>query len=227
MARAIGGADSEGGASHQSSNLESVEYVPIPSNPEGTVGVAVGDGAYNATSSSLAIQQTALDYLSKAGIDVAPMPLKGMGSAGEIILAIATGLAADVIVHLWKRVRALFRSWTESKLEKELRSHRVACTIQLGDKRGAARDAVELMLLLPGLSNHVAAEHPNRDFSFIIFSATPNIDFVQVILNDYDDLGRTVRQMAKIVLRMPKSAYINLMLQSGPFGSRRVTFNVV
>jgi hypothetical protein len=201
-------------------------YVSIPWNPEGTVGVAVGDGTRISEASSAEIRETALAYLARAGLNGAPMPLKGMGSAGEIILAIATGLAADVLVHIWKRVRDSFRTWRESKTERALNAHKIPCTIQLGDRRGSERDAVQLLLLVPGLEEELAAKHPNRNFWFVIFSATANIDFVQVVITDNDDLGRAVRQMAKIVRRMPSSRFINLMLQPGPFGSRRVTFNV-
>lgn len=227
MARPLGRTGAEEDPRNQPSSVHPEEYEPIPWNPEGTVGIAAGDGSYDSTSSSLAIQQSALTYLSRAGLKVAPMPMKGMGSAAEILWAIGTGLAADVIVHIWKSARAVLRSWSDRKSDRKLNRHRVRCSVQLGDKRGTARDAVELLILLPGLRNHLDAEYPNRDFWFVIFSATSTIDFVQIILTDYDDLRRTVRQMAKIILRMPKSNLISLTLQDGPFGSRRVTFNVV
>lgn len=198
----------------------------LPWNPEGTVGVAVADGSYG-SESSVAIRKTAQTYLARAGLEVAPMPFKQMGGAGEIIMALATGLAGDIFVHIWKRTLSFFRSWSDRKMERRLRAHRVACTIQLGDKRGEARDAVQLLQLLPGLNDHLAAEYPNRNIGFIIFSATPSISFVQVLLNDYDDLTRTVRQMTKILFRIRDSEFINLTLQDGPFGSRRVTFNAV
>lgn len=202
-------------------------YEHVPYNPEGTVGVAVGDGAYNAESSSADIRNSALEYLSRAGLNVAPMPLKGLGGSGEIILALATGVATDVLIHLWKQAREFFRSWRETKTERARNAHRVRCTVQLGDKRGSERDAIQLLLLLPELKDHLAAAYPNRDYWFVIFSATPNIDFVQVELTEYDHLSRTVRQMEKAIRKVPRSGYMRLLLQDGPFGSRRVTYHVV
>lgn len=198
----------------------------IPYNPEGTVGVAVGDGTFNAESSSAEIRDSVLEYLSRSGLNVAPMPLKGLGGAGEIILAIATGVATDVLVHVWKQAREFLRSWGEAKTQRALNAHRVRCTIQLGDKRGSGRDAIQLLLLLPELKDHLAAVYPNRDYWFVVFSATPKIDFVQIELTEYDDLGRAVRQMVKAIGRIPSSGYMRLMLQDGPFGSRRVTYHV-
>lgn len=201
-------------------------YGYIPYNPEGTVGVAVGDGAFNEESSSEENRKFVLDYLSRAGLNVAPMPLKGLGGAGEIILAIATGVATDVLIHVWKQAREFFRSWGEAKTRRALNAHRVRCTVQLGDKRGNERDAVQLLLLLPELRDHLAEAYPNRDYWFVIFSATPKISFVQVELTEYDDLRRTVSQMVAAIRRIPSSGYMRLLLQDGPFGSRRVTYHV-
>lgn len=226
MVRATDSANVGDTPEHGPSTADADNYDYIPYNPEGTVGVAVGDGAYNAGSSSAEIRASVLEYLSRSGLKVAPMPLKGLGGAGEIILAIATGVATDVLVHVWKQARAFFRSWGDAKTQRALNAHRITCTVQLGDKRGSRRDAIQLLLLLPELKDHLAAVYPNRDYWFVIFSATPKVDFVQIELTEYDDLGRTARQMAKVLRNMSRSPYMRLMLQDGPFGSRRVTYHV-
>lgn len=203
------------------------EDAPIALNPEGTIGVGVIDGDYGEATSAAAIRQEVQSYLSRSGLETSPMPFKGMGSAtGDFLVAVGTGLATDLLIHLWIRARSSVRAWRAGKMEQRLRAHRRDCHIQLGDRRGGSRDAVELLLLLPGLHSHLDQAYPNRTYSFVIFSATPSIEFVQIIIRDYDLLQRTVRQMAAVIHGMPDSKFLSLYLQDGPFGSRRVAYNV-
>lgn len=201
----------------------------IAINPEGTVGVGVIDGTYDDTSSAAAgIRSEAQAYLERSGLVPSPMPFKGMGSAtGDLLVAVGTGLVTEVLIHAFMRARYFFRNLSERRLERRLGTHRRECHVQLGDRRGDARDVLELLQLLPGLREHLSQAYPNRSYSFVVFSAMPSIKFVQVTLRDYDSLGRTVRQMAQIILRMPPSEFLSIYLQPAPFGSMRIAYNVV
>lgn len=221
------------GVSPNSPDLTKVETpmsddIPLAINPVGTIGVGVIDGAYGEASSTEAIRQEVQAYLSRSGLNTSPMPFKGMGSAtGDILLAVGTGIVTDVLIHLWLRARTFLSAWRDRTLKRRFRAHRKECHIQFGDRRDGARDAVELLLLLPELQDHLAQAYPNRTYSFVIFSATPSIEFVEIILKDYDSLQRSVRQMARIIQRMPVSKFLSLHLEDGAYGSRRVTYNVV
>lgn len=200
----------------------------IPINPEGTVGVGVLDGSYDDTLSADAIRSEAQEYLNRSGLVTSPMPYKGMGSAtGDAIAAIGTALVTEVLIHVLVAARQFLSSLSERRLERKLGAHRKGCYVQLGDRRGNDRDAVQLLQMLPGLREHLSQAYPNRNYSFVVFSAMPSIKFVQIILRDYEPLGRTVKQMARIILRLPASDFAGLYLQPGPFGSMRIAYNVV
>lgn len=200
----------------------------MPMNPHGTVGVGVMDGSYSDLASADAISQEVQRYLARSGLEVAPTPFNPTGSAtGDFLTAVATGLVADVLVHVWKQVRVFLVSRANKKLDRQLSSHKRECYIHIRDRRGDDRDAVELLLMLPGLNAHLTEEFPNRLYSFVIFSATKSIDSVEINLRDYDGLSRTVRQMAKVLLRKTSSQFVGLYLQDGPFGSKRVAYNAV
>lgn len=199
-----------------------------PMNPHGTVGVGVMDGSYSDLASADAIGQEAQRYLARSGLKVASTPFNPTGSTtGDFLTAVATGLVGDVLVHVWKQVRVSLASRPDKKLDRQLSSHKRECYVHIRDSRGDDRDAVELLLMLPGLNAHLIEAFPNRLYSFVIFSATKSIDSVQINLRDYDGLGRTPRQMAKVLLRKTSSQFISLYLQDGPFGSKRVAYNYV
>lgn len=193
------------------------------------MGVGVLDGSYEETESADAIRREAQNYLDRSGLVTSPMPYKGIGSAtgDPMVDAVVTGLVTDVLIHLLARARKVLKSRRERRLERQLSAHRKECYVQLGDRRGNSRDAVQLLQMLPGLREHLAQAYPNRTYSFVIFSAMPSIKSVQVILRDYEPLGRTVGQMAQILLRMPASEFAVLYLQPGPLGSMRIAYNVV
>lgn len=197
-------------------------------NPDGTVGVGVMDGSYSDLTSADAIGQEAQRYLARAGLRTAPTPFNPTGSATAAFLtAVATGLVADILVHIWKQARTSLASRADKKLDGQLRSHKKECYVHIRDRRGDDCDAIELLLLLPGLNAHLAEAYPNRLYSFVIFSATKSIDAVEINLRDYDGDGRTIRKMAKVLLRKTPSQFVGLYLQDGPYGSKRVAYNYV
>ncbi|TNB74184.1 hypothetical protein FHJ30_05665 [Arthrobacter sp. BB-1] len=199
-----------------------------PMNPHGTVGVGVMDGSYSDLASADAIGQEVQRYLARSGLTVAPTPFNPTGSTtGEFLTAVATGLVADVLVHVWKQMRVALASRADEKLDRRLSSHKKECYVHIRDRRGDDSDAVQLLLMLPGLNAHLTEVFPNRLYSFVIFSATRSIDSVQINLTDYDGLSWTVRKMAKVLLKGTSSQFVSLYLQDGPFGSKRVAYNYV
>lgn len=200
----------------------------MPMNPSGTVGVGVMDGSYRDLASADAISKEVQRFLARSGLEVAPTPFKPEGSAtGDFLIAVASGLVTDILVHGWKKVRGSLASRVNKKLDGQLNSHKRECYVHIRDSRGDDRNAIELLLLLPGLNVHLTEAFPNRVYSFFIFSATKSIDAVQINLSDYDVLSLRVRQMAEVLLRRTASKFIGLYLQDGPFGSKRVAYNYV
>lgn len=197
----------------------------VPANPEGTVGVAVMDGQHNEPLDNSAVNREETErYLQQSGIRTSPMPFKAMGSAGEFVVAVTSGVVVDVLIHAGLRARKIFDDWRVRKADRELGKHRRCCHIQLGDKRADRQDAVELLLLLPGLHSHLSEIHPNRRYSFIIFSATTSVEHVQIILNGYDSLERDIRRMAQIIRKNSDKRSLTLFLEDGPFNTRRVAY---
>ncbi|MFF2245892.1 hypothetical protein ACFVTM_17125 [Arthrobacter sp. NPDC058130] len=108
------------------------EELRLPINPEGTVGVGVIDGAYGEASSTEEIRQEVQSYLSRSGLHTSPMSFKGTGSAaGDFLWAVGTGLATDVLIHIWMRTKAFIATWRGRKEERMLRAHRKDCTFSL------------------------------------------------------------------------------------------------
>lgn len=194
-------------------------------NPEGTVGVAVMDGQYNEPlDHSVVIREEAERYLQRSGIKTSPMPFKAMGSAGEFVVAVGSGIAVDVLIHAGLRARRIFDDWRDRRADRELGEHRRDCHVQLGDRRTGRQDAVELLLLLPGLLSRLSVVHPNRQYSFVIFSATTSVEHVQIVLNGYDSLQRVSRRMAQILRKNAYKKSLTLYLEDGPFNTRRVVY---
>lgn len=200
----------------------------ISINPPGTVGVGVVDGGYMEISYASEIREIVISYLMSCGLPAKPMPFKGMGSAsGGIAIAVATGLAANFIGHVLARSRTSWKRYRGRVEKQQLDAGLRECHVQLGDRRDDMRDAIELLRLLPDLQRHLLVRYPNRNYSFVVLSATKSVDSVQVILKDYEALDVNVREMVKVLKRIPKSRMIGLYLQDGPFRTRRVAYNVV
>lgn len=191
-------------------------------NPGGTVGVAVIDGPGELTAQSTVIRTAVEQYLQQSGIDARSMPFKGMGNAGEFLIALGSGIAIEAIVQSAARVWSLAKAAKERIQNRQLVGHRRRCSIQIGDRRAADRDVIELLLLLPELHSRLGREFPNRNYNYIIFSASSTVPRVTINLMDFTALARHVNQMAHVINRNPSAQFLNLYLVDAPFGTRRV-----
>lgn len=87
-----------------------------------------------------------------------------MESVVENALASLLVLAAAKAIDAWKNVR-------DRKHLRKLQGHQRPCLIQILDDRGAERDAIELLGLLPDVHAHLEQAFPNRKYSFLLMSA--------------------------------------------------------
>lgn len=196
--------------------------------PAGTIGVGVVDGGHGDVSSAAEMIEAARDYFHRCGVKTSAMSLPPMGSTtGEIAISVASGVFTAVLLHYWTRAKMFAKDIAGRKFKREVSKRLKYCLIQIQDNRGETRDAVELLLLLPGLHQHLATTYPNRDYSFSVTSGMPSGGNMHIKLEQYDSLASAVRQASKVIMRMPTSPNVFVHLEDGPFGSRHVKYNAV
>lgn len=199
---------------------------PLP----GSVGIGVVDGGYNDESQAEDIRQEVQDWLQRAGIKASPVDLPGTGSTvGPLMESVAENVLASLLVLAAAKAIAAWKNVRDRKHLRKLHGHQRPCLIQILDDRGAERDAIELLRLLPDIHTHLEQAFPNRAYSFFLMSALdkPRIQKLHIKLEDYDNLRLAVWRASKQLLRMPNTPFAFMYLEAGPYGSKRISLDAI
>lgn len=199
---------------------------PVP----GSVGIGVVDGGYNDESQAEDIRKEVQDWLHRAGIQATPVDVAGTGSAvGPLMESVLENVLASVLVLAAAKVVGAWKDLRDRKRLRKLHGHQRPCLIQILDDRGAGRDAIELLRLLPDIHTHLEQAFPNRAYSFFLMSALdkPRIQKLHIKLEDYDNLRLTVWRASKMLLRLPDTPFAFMYLEAGPYGSRQIRLDAI
>lgn len=199
---------------------------PVPDS----VGIGVVDGGYNDESQAEDIRKEVQDWLRRAGIKTSPVDLAGTGSpVGPLMESVVQNVIASLLIMAAAKVVDAWKNVRDRKHLRKLRGHQRPCLIQILDNRGAARDAIELLRLLPDINTHLEQVFPNRAYSFFVMSALdkPRIQKLHIKLEDYDNLRLTVWQASKLLVRMPNTPFAFVYLEAGPYGSKRISLDAI
>lgn len=201
------------------------------SSPEtGTIGVAVVDGSYAEESFAEDLRKEVRERLSRAGLKSSPMnPVNRGSTTGAALESVVENVWATMFIFAVTKTYHFYRDMRDRKHLREFNRTQRYCLVQFWDNRGEARDAIELLRLLPDIHAHLSQSYPNRAYSFAIMSAmsAPRIEEITVKLENYDDLRLTVRQAGKMLHRLSGTSFAFLYLEDGPFHSRQIRINAV
>ncbi|MDQ0867276.1 hypothetical protein [Arthrobacter globiformis] len=199
---------------------------PVP----GSIGIGVVDGGYNDESQTEGIRQEVQDWLRRAGLRASPVDIPGTGSAvGPFMESVVQNVWASLLILAASKAIVATKNMRDRKHRRKLRGAQRPCLIQIWDNRGAERDAVELLRLLPDIHMQLEQAFPNRMYSFFMMSALdkPDIQRLHIKLEDYDDLRLTTWQASKMLYRMSNTPFAFMYLEAGPYGSRRISLNAI
>jgi hypothetical protein len=201
------------------------------SSPEtGTIGVAVVDGNYAEESFAEDLRREVRERLSHAGLKSSPMDPVARGSTtGAALESVVENVWAAILILAVTKTYRFFKDMSDRKHLREFNETQRFCLVQFWDNRGEARDAVELIRLLPHMHAHLSQIYPNRAYSFVIMSAmsAPRIEQLNIKLENYDDLQLTVWQAGKMLRRMSDTPFAFLYLEDGPYHSRQIRISAV
>lgn len=199
---------------------------PVP----GSVGVGVVDGGCNDESQAEDIRREVQVWLRRAGIKASPVDAAGTGSAvGPLMESVVENVLATLLVLAAAKIIAAWKNLRDRKHLRKLHGHQRPCHIQFLDDRGAGRDAIELLRLLPDILTHLEQAFPNRAYSIFVMSAldTPRVQMLHIKLEDYDNLRLTVWRASKMLLRLPDTPFAFMYLEAGPYGSRKIGLDAI